>query len=200
MKAADAAKRVTVSKGLLAFGGSRAEPWPFTALPWSAGPMQMLLIIQLLFLLTLANGAPVIARKILGNRFAAPLDGGLVLPDGHPLFGASKTIRGIVAAVLATAAGAQLIGLGWQTGCLAGAAAMVGDLFSSFCKRRMDLPPSSRATGLDQIPESLFPLLACRLVLPVTVADIVACVVIFLVGEILLSRILYRLHVRERPY
>jgi hypothetical protein len=78
--------------------------------------------------------------------------------------------------------------------------AMAGDLFSSFVKRRLGLPPSSMALGLDQIPESLFPLLACRLLLPLTWLDIGVAVVLFFVGELVLSRILFKLHVRDRPY
>ena len=77
---------------------------------------------------------------------------------------------------------------------------MAGDLFSSFLKRRMRLPAGDRATGLDQIPESLFPLLACRLTLSLTALDIAAVVVAFFLGEVLFSRLFYRLHLRERPY
>src|SRR5262249_24399228 len=49
---------------------------------------------------------------------------------------------------------------------------MAGDLFSSFLKRRIGLGPSSKATGLDQVPESLFLLLACQPVLSLTAIDI----------------------------
>jgi CDP-2,3-bis-(O-geranylgeranyl)-sn-glycerol synthase len=54
--------------------------------------------------------------------------------------------------------------------------------------------------GLDQIPESLFPLLACRQALSLTVLDIVFGTAIFFLGEVLLSRVPFRLHVRDRPY
>jgi CDP-2,3-bis-(O-geranylgeranyl)-sn-glycerol synthase len=77
---------------------------------------------------------------------------------------------------------------------------MLGDLFSSFVKRRLDMPPSSQAIGLDQLPEALFPLLASWKVLPVTLADIVVCVVLFFVGELVLSRLLFALRLRDRPY
>jgi hypothetical protein len=60
--------------------------------------------------------------------------------------------------------------------------------------------PSSRALGLDQIPESLFPLLAARAVLPLTISDILLGVALFLIGEIALSRLLYRVHLRDQPY
>ena len=151
-------------------------------------------------LLTLANGTPVIAKKILGDRLVWPLDGGVTFIDGRPLFGPSKTVRGIVLSILVTGAGAPLVGLEPGVGALVGGTAMAGDLCSSFLKRRLDLAPSSRATGLDQIPESLLPLLACRLMLPLTALDIAAVVAIFFVGEIILSRALYRAHLRDRPY
>src|SRR6266436_6019889 len=152
--------------------------------------MQVFVILQLLILLMLANGTPVIAKKLLGDRYSYPLDGNLTFANGRPLFGRSKTIRGIVLTVLVTTASAPLVGL----------VAMAGDLASSFSKRRLNLPSSSRASGLDQVPESLFPLLACRNLLSLAAADIAVCVVMFFVGEVVLSRLLYALHLRDRPY
>jgi CDP-2,3-bis-(O-geranylgeranyl)-sn-glycerol synthase len=148
--------------------------------------MHILSLLQAMALLALANGTPVIAKRILGQSFARPLDGGLRFFDGRPLFGASKTIRGI--------------GLDMGVGGTAAAAAMVGDLGSSFVKRRLKFPPSSQALGLDQVPESLLPLLACRAALSLSVADIALGVAVFLVGEIVLSRILHRAHLRDEPY
>ncbi len=162
--------------------------------------MHPLLLAQLLFLLTVANGAPVITKKILGHRFAWPLDGGAKFFDGRRVFGVSKTIRGVVLAIVATAIGAPIIGLPWKIGALVGIFAMIGDLCSSFLKRRLNRPPHSRAVGIDQIPESLFPLLACADTLALTAPDIAAGVVVFFVGEILLSRLLYKVHLRDRPY
>jgi CDP-2,3-bis-(O-geranylgeranyl)-sn-glycerol synthase len=162
--------------------------------------MQPLVDLQLLALLALANTTPLIAKRILRDRLAWPLDGGLAFIDGRPLFGASKTMRGIVLAVLATSAAAPLVGLPVTIGALVAAAAMAGDLFSSFVKRRLNLPPSSKATGLDQIPESLLPLLACRSALSLTVADIAVVVAVFFIGEVVLSRLFHRLGLRDRPY
>src|SRR4030081_3199976 len=73
--------------------------------------MHFLHILQLLALLTLANGTPIVAKKIFGPRFARPLDGGIIFFDGRPLLGHSKTIRGITASILITTASAPLIGL-----------------------------------------------------------------------------------------
>jgi CDP-diglyceride synthetase len=162
--------------------------------------MHPVIILQLLTLLMLANGTPLIVKKLLGKRYSYPLDGNVTFADGRPVFGRSKTIRGIVPAVLVTTAAAPLIGLSWSIGFLVGSFAMAGDLFSSFCKRRLGLPTSSRASGLDQVPESLLPLLACRDVLALTATDIAVCVVIFVVGEVVLSRLLYAFRLRDRPY
>ena len=162
--------------------------------------MQPWRIAELLILLALANGAPVIAKKIFRDHLSAPLDGGALFFDGRPVFGPSKTVRGVILALGATALGATLLGLGWQTGILVAGLAMAGDLLSSFIKRRLGRPASSRAIGLDQIPESLLPLLACRGPLLLSWADVLAIATLFLVGELLLSRLLYKAHIRDQPY
>lgn len=162
--------------------------------------MQLDLVIDFLVLLTMANGTPVIAKKLLGGFLSSPVDGGMTLSDGRPLFGPSKTLRGVAVAILATTLSAPALGLAWTTGLLAGLAAMAGDLASSFAKRRMGLPPSSRALGLDQIPEALLPALVCKVLLALTIVDIALIVALFTIGEILLSRLLFNMHVRDQPY
>jgi hypothetical protein len=162
--------------------------------------MHFLHILQLLALLTLANGTPIVAKKIFGLRFARPLDGGIIFFDRRPLFGRSKTIRGITASILITTASAPLVGLDSTIGAIVASAAMAGDLFSSFVKRRLNFPSSSQSLCLDQVPESLFPMLVCRGPLSLTITDIALGVGIFFIGELILSRLLYRVHVRDEPY
>jgi CDP-diglyceride synthetase len=162
--------------------------------------MQPLQILKMLVLLAIANGTPILTKNIFGRRLALPLDGGRKLSDGRPVFGRSKTVRGVLVSVFATTACAPLIGIDMTVGALAALAAMAGDLCSSFAKRRLNLPPSSRAIGLDQIPESLFPMLACRDALSLTAGDIAIGVALFLGGELIASQILFRLHLRDRPY
>ena len=162
--------------------------------------MQLLHILQLLVLMTLANGTPIVAKKIFGPHFSFPLDAGTIFFDGRPLFGPSKTVRGILISVFITTASAPLIGLDLTIGAIVAGAAMAGDLFSSFVKRRLNFPPSSRALGLDQVPESLFPMLACRDALSLTIADIALGVGIFFIGALFLSRFLFRAHLRDEPY
>jgi hypothetical protein len=162
--------------------------------------MHYVLLAQLLILLSLANGSPVIAKRIFGETCAMPVDGDVRFIDGHPLFGPSKTVRGLVASLLITALGALLLGLHIWVGLLVATIAMAGDLLSSFVKRRLHLASSSKATGLDQIPESFFPLLACRSTLSLTAVDIVVGCIIFFVGEVFLSHLFFRLRLRDRPY
>lgn len=157
-------------------------------------------IAQIVILLTIANGAPVIAHKLLGNIWVRPLDGGKIWRDGKPLLGRSKTVRGVICSVLATMIVAPVIGVNWKIGLGAGAMAMAGDLFSSFVKRRLGLHASERLTGLDQVPESLLPAILCAYELELKWFDVVIITGIFFFGEIALSRFLYALHIRTRPY
>jgi CDP-diglyceride synthetase len=162
--------------------------------------MHLALIAQWLVLLSLANGTPVIAKKILGEFLATPVDLGANFVDGRRLFGPSKTWRGIALSVAATGAGAFVMGLPVSLGLTVGLLAMGGDLFSSCLKRRMNLAPSSQAIGLDQVPESLFPLLATRNALETGALDMLAVVLGFIVCELVLSRLLFKLKIRDRPY
>jgi CDP-diglyceride synthetase len=162
--------------------------------------MQWLLISKLVILLAVANGVPVIAVKLFGRYCNQPLDGGFVFIDGRPVFGRSKTIRGIILSLVAATATAPLLGFAWTSGLVVASVAMSGDLLSSFLKRRLSLPPSSRASGIDQIPECLLPTIAIRSTLGLGAFDIVSVVIIFFLGQVLLSRALFRWNIRNRPY
>ena len=159
-----------------------------------------LIFLQSLILICAANGAPVLFALLLGTRFARPIDGGVVLRDGHPLLGRSKTWRGLAAAVVLAGCAAVIIGLPWQAGVITGASAMAGDCLSSFVKRRMALEASSMSVGLDQVPESLFPAVASSVYLPLGPTDVIAIVLVFSVGELVMSRLFYAVGLRDRPY
>ncbi|MBL6986427.1 MAG: CDP-archaeol synthase [Methylobacter sp.] len=164
------------------------------ALPMNSG------IIQAIVLLVVANGAPVLINKVLGKRWACPVDNGLMLRDGHRLFGHSKTWRGIGSAILSTTLIAILSGIGSLTGILFGTLAMSGDLLASFIKRRMACTESSRARGLDTVPESLLPILLLKEPLALSLLDIIIIVALFFLIEELISPVLYQWHIRKRPY
>jgi CDP-2,3-bis-(O-geranylgeranyl)-sn-glycerol synthase len=117
--------------------------------------MQWLIIFKLMVLLTVANGTPVIATKLFGKYFNQPLDRGVTFVDGRPVFGSAKTIRGIILSLVVATITAPALSFAWTYGLIVASVAMSGDLLSSFLKRRLGLPPSSRAIGIDQIPECL---------------------------------------------
>jgi len=170
-------------------------PSSTTALRMNFGSIAIVLL-----LLTIANGSPVVAKRVLGDRWAWPVDGDARFIDGQPLFGHSKTIRGLVVGVALPAFATPLIGLDWRSGALIALASMCGDLFSSFIKRRMGMAPSSRAAGLDQIPESLFPALLAMRLMGVTPADVTAITILFVVGAPIASRVCQMLKIRDQPY
>lgn len=157
-------------------------------------------LARILVLLGIANGTPIFAKKLLGDHFSMPLDGGLSLSDGKPLFGASKTIRGVVVSLCCAALVSPLLGFDWILGASFAAASLAGDLVSSFVKRRLGMHVHAQAFGLDQIPESLLPLLLFRHRLDVSALEIAITVSVFVMLEIALSRLLFKLGIRDRPY
>ena len=163
-------------------------------------PVCLYCVIQAIVLLVTANGAPVLVNKVLGRRWTWPVDNGLTLSDSHRLFGNTKTWYGLYSAVFFSTLAAVLSGLEPLTGAIFGTLSMAGDLLASFIKRRMGRAESSRARGLDTVPESLLPILLLKEPLKLGLIDIVLVVVIFFLIEELVSPVLYRLHIRKRPY
>jgi len=90
--------------------------------------------------------------------------------------------------------------LPWLAGTVTASCAMAGDCVSSFIKRRFGLAPSSMMLGLDQVPESLFPAVACSAYLPLGPLDIALIVLVFSVGELAMSRLFFAVGLRDRPY
>lgn len=156
--------------------------------------------LAVLLLILAANGTPVLTARLLPASWRPPVDGGYRLADGRPLFGSSKTWTGLLAALMASGLLAVPLGLGLKTGLLVGMLAMLGDLLSSFIKRRIGLRPSDRALGLDQIPEALLPLLVCMPLLGFDWADVFLLTLTFWALELALSRLGYRLGIRRHPY
>ena len=118
-----------------------------------------------------ANSSPV----VLGG--GPPVDGGALWTDGKPILGANKTIRGTITGVLAgTIVGliqGNLIG-----GFAQSAGAMLGDLLSSFYKRRRDYAPGSSMPIIDQLD---FISLAVVLSYPFQQTDLLSVAVIMVV-------------------
>jgi hypothetical protein len=157
-------------------------------------------LLQLLFLIIIANGAPILIREVLNDGFTLAIDFGSKLPDNHRIFGPSKTWRGIFAALFATSAAAWLLGNSLVTGLLVAAYAIIGDLLSSFIKRRLAMAPSSAAPFLDQVPESFFPAFMMMQVFNLEISSVILLVLIFIIMELAISHVLYVWGIRKRPY
>jgi hypothetical protein len=157
-------------------------------------------IARLLLLLAVANTAPIVAKNVFGTRWNAPLDAGWRFVDGRSLLGPSKTIRGVVAAMAGTAVAAALMGFSFGLGFVLGALAMLGDSLSSFAKRRLNIESGGRATGIDQIPEALLPILVVRDEFGLSLLEVAAIALVFFVLEIPLARLFFKLGLRDHPY
>ena len=159
-----------------------------------------MIYLELLFLILVANGSPILGHVFLRHHWEYPLDSGWRFFDGHPLLGPSKTIRGVVLSILMTMLCASLIGLPARTGFVISVAAMLGDCLASFTKRRLGMKSESQALGLDQIPESLFPLMALQSTYHLELWGILLTVIGFLILELVLSRVLFFFNLRKHPY
>ena len=153
-----------------------------------------------LLLLAVANVSPIVAKRLLDPRWRTPLDGGVRFFDGRPLLGPSKTVPGATTAIVATALAAPVLSIPSGLGVLTGAAAMTGDALSSFIKRRLGVESSHQIVGLDQIPESLLPLLAVQGPLDLSLIQLLGITLLFFALEIALARLFYRLGIRDTPY
>jgi len=150
-----------------------------------------------LFLVVVANLVPWGVSRLLDRRWSAPLDLGVVLPDGQRLFGSHKTWRGVVSGTLACAIAATLTGRGFAIGVGVGALSLMGDAFSSAVKRRLRLEPGTEIVGLDQLPEALLPSIFFAGALGLGGIDIIVVAVVFLVLDMLVTRIRHRRRLRS---
>ena len=155
---------------------------------------------QLLLLIIIANGAPILTRELLNDTFKLAVDFDQKLPDNKRILGSSKTWRGIFSAFIVTAIAAWLLGYSLQTGLLVAFYVILGDLFSSFIKRRLSMKPSSMAPLLDQVPESFLPAYMLMSVFRLDISAVILLVLTFVIVELFLSHILYKWGLRKRPY
>jgi len=117
----------------------------------------MLISVKILLLLLAINFAPAFFSFLMEDKWNTPVDFNTRMHDNRPIFGKHKTIRGIFAALFTGTIAAVLLNFLWWEGFCAGLLSMVGDLFSSFLKRRAGIAEGYNAPGLDQIFEASIP-------------------------------------------
>lgn len=145
---------------------------------------------ELMLMLVVVNGAPVLVGLLARHRLDSSIDGGRIMRDGRRLLGPSKTIRGLLASILAGTTAAPLVDLNYLYGAMFACLSMAGDLGSSFLKRRLGYAPSCARPFLDQLPESLLPLLALQPVLNADAGEILVATTGFIIIDLLLTRLI----------
>jgi len=160
----------------------------------------MISFIHLLLMIVVANSSPIIMYKLLHDKYNYAIDAGIIFFDGQPLLGTSKTWRGIISSLLITSIIGIILGYAASTGFFISLLAMAGDLCSSFIKRRLKCPPSSKAILLDQIPESLLPAAVMMYLFGLNYFSVFLLISLFVIFEIYMSKILYLWGMRKRPY
>lgn len=140
-----------------------------------------------------------------------PIDLGRKFLDERPIFGPHKTYRGFISGILiGTAVGwaqeniAPLAGLPQRStfsGFLLSLGALIGDLFGSFLKRRLNLRPGAMLPILDQLDFVLFALLFASLSnnLP-SPMGIVIIIALTIPIHFITNLIAYLLHLKDKPW
>ena len=159
----------------------------------------ILLSLKILILLWMVNLAPPVLAFYLGDKWNMPLDRGLMLWDGRPFLGNHKTIRGIIAAILTGIAAGLLLGFSWWAGLCTASLSVLGDLVSSFIKRRAGCQSGSIVPGLDQFFEGAVPFLFLSPGFSLSVSRVIVLIIIFCVFAYIGSWFFKKL-LSERPH
>jgi hypothetical protein len=140
----------------------------------------VLTVFKVVCFLLLVNSLPPLACFLRGKRFTTPLDRGTLWFDRQPIFGAHKTLDGMIVGLLGGTAVFPLLGVEWYVAGTAALLAMLGDLLSSFIKRRLSLPCGKNVAILDQLFESLLPILYLGTVMQLDIGQAALILVLFI--------------------
>jgi len=159
----------------------------------------------------IANATPLITRRFIFKN-VRPLDLGKTFIDGKRVLGDNKSIEGFLSGVLAgfavgVAYALYFNNVSWAYyGLISGLGAMIGDVFNSFLKRRLNIKPGGPFIPLDQ---TSFLLCAYALVkissadsivgYTLTTYDLLIGVLIALVLHPLTNYVAYLLKIKKTP-
>ena len=156
--------------------------------------------LVVLLLLGVANTSPIVARHLFRERCSWPIDFNRSFFDKRPILGKHKTWRGFFSSLLLTSLVGPMLGIKMEFSFWLAFFSMLGDMISSFVKRRLSLQSGSRCLGIDQVIEALLPVLTMRKALSLSWLDCFLIVLLFSVLDIVLSPILYKVGFRRNPY
>lgn len=145
----------------------------------------ILLYAKILILLWSINFAPPLLAHFLDTRWDRPFDRNRLFRDGRPLFGPHKTDRGLIGALLMGTGIGLLLGFPWWVGLGCAVLSMVGDLSTSFIKRRVGLTSGTVTPGIDQLLEGLLPFAVLVRYEPLGTAEVVTLLTVFAFGAYL---------------
>ena len=148
-----------------------------------------LLNLPALLLLVAVNSSPVVIAWLLRDRYSWPIDLNVYWSDHRPIFGAHKTWRGLIVAVLVGAGVGSALSIGWHVGSIFAMLALAGDLLSSFVKRRLGQPNGGRVPLIDQLPEALLPMIGLRSPLGLNTVSLFGTAAVFTVLDLIFSRL-----------
>ena len=121
-----------------------------------------MLALNIMVILIVANSAPLLSGVLFPKSLCWPLDNGRRLADGRPLLGEHKTLLGLLSGIGVAGIFSLIIGLPLTLGLLIGMASLLGDLLTSFLKRRFGLVEGETAYLFDHLLEGALPLFLCK--------------------------------------
>ena len=135
------------------------------------------------------------------------MDMGKKFSDGRRIFGDGKTTRGfvgglIVGTIVGLLQGIAEVPLGEHLllGFLLALGALLGDLVSSFIKRRLDIERGGAAPGLDQLSFVVVALMLASPVKVITWREIAAILIVTPPIHLATNFVGYKLGLKSRPY
>ncbi len=140
-----------------------------------------------------ANATPV----VLGG--GPPLDGGGKWLDGKPFLGSHKTLRGSIVGILAgtiigTLQGSFMIGLSQGVG------AILGDLISSFLKRRKDIAPGESFPLLDQLDFIIVAVILSQQFTTASLQEIITIIIVTIPIHYFMNYVSWLIKMKEHPW
>ncbi|ABL87886.1 protein of unknown function DUF46 [Pyrobaculum islandicum DSM 4184] len=164
--------------------------------------MDLLYFFLLIWPPYVANGSAVLANKF---KIRHPIDFGKTFVDGRRIFGDGKTYEGFLIGLstgtfIGYAPNLLYKHLSLLDAFVLSIAALLGDLFGAFIKRRLCMPRGYPAFPLDQLDFLLTSLAVYTLYKDISVEYIIAAVIITPLIHRITNYIAYYLRLKKEPW